>query len=104
MALKSVAPVLVVLGMLSMSCASTTTPTTATADEAKRFLDDVNATMLKLGIEQGQAGWIAETYITADSEALNARATPAYIDAVRATPRRRRGSIASTSLPSFAAS
>ena len=76
MALKSLAPVLVVLSVLSMSCGSTTTPA-ATADEAKRFLDDVNATMLKLGIEQGQAGWIAETYITADSEALNARATQA---------------------------
>ena len=81
MALRSWAPVLVVLSVVSMSCGSTAT-TTATADEAKRFLDDVNATMLKLGIEQGQAGWIAETYITADSEALNARATQAYIDAV----------------------
>ena len=53
-----------------------------TADEAKRFLDDVNATMLRLGVDQGQAGWIAETYITEDSEAINARATQAYIDAV----------------------
>ena len=54
----------------------------ATPDEAKQFLDEVNATMLRLGIEQGQAGWVAETYITEDTEALNARVTQAYIDAV----------------------
>ena len=69
------------MSFMSLSCGRTTTPA-PTADEAKRFLDEVNATMLRLGIEQGQAGWIAETYITVDSEALNARATQAYIDAV----------------------
>ena len=69
------------IAFMSLSCGRTTTPA-ATADEAKRFLHEVNATMLRLGIEQGQAGWIAETYITEDSEALNARATQAYIDAV----------------------
>jgi peptidyl-dipeptidase A len=57
-------------------------PPAATPDEAKQFLDDVNATMLRLGIEQGQAGWVAETYITEDTEAINARVTQAYIDAV----------------------
>ncbi len=69
------------MSFMSLSCGRTTTPA-PTTDEAKRFLDEVNATMLRLGIEQGQAGWIAETYITVDSEALNARATQAYVDAV----------------------
>ena len=69
------------MSFMSLSCGRATAPA-PTADEAKRFLAEVNATMLRLGIEQGQAGWVAETYITADSEALNARATQAYIDAV----------------------
>jgi peptidyl-dipeptidase A len=53
-----------------------------TAADAKAFLDQVNATMLRLGTELGQAGWIYSTYITQDTEALNARANQAYIDAV----------------------
>jgi peptidyl-dipeptidase A len=57
-------------------------PQSPAPDETRQFLDEVNATMLRLGIEQGQAGWVAETYITEDTEALNARATQAYIDAV----------------------
>jgi peptidyl-dipeptidase A len=53
-----------------------------TAADANAFLDDVNATMLRLGVAQGQAGWIYSTYITPDTEALNARANQAYIEAV----------------------
>jgi peptidyl-dipeptidase A len=65
--------------MVATACRSSTS---ATPDDAKRFIDEVNATMLRLGVEQGQAGWVGETYITPDTEALNARATQAYIDAV----------------------
>jgi peptidyl-dipeptidase A len=46
------------------------------------YLATVNQTMLKLGTEAGQAGWIYSTYITQDTEALNARANQAYIEAV----------------------
>jgi peptidyl-dipeptidase A len=53
-----------------------------TAEEAKAFLDQVNGTMLRLGTEQGQAGWVYSTYITQDTEALNARANQMYIEAV----------------------
>ena len=38
------------------------------------FLSNVNATYLKLSVEASQAGWISSTYITPDTEALNARA------------------------------
>jgi peptidyl-dipeptidase A len=72
--------VIIVLSVVMFSgCSPRQSPT---PDEARQFLDEVNATMLKLGIEQGQASWIAETYITEDTEAINARATQAYIDAV----------------------
>ena len=46
------------------------------------FLADVNKTMLKLGTEAGQTGWVYSTYITQDTEALNARANQVYIEAV----------------------
>ena len=38
--------------------------------------------MLKLGIELSQAGWVQSTFITIDTEAINARADQAYSEAV----------------------
>ncbi|HET9268849.1 MAG TPA: M2 family metallopeptidase [Vicinamibacterales bacterium] len=43
------------------------------------FLAHVNATILKLGIEASQAGWVSSTYITPDTEALNARANEVFL-------------------------
>jgi peptidyl-dipeptidase A len=54
----------------------------ASPDDARKFLADVNATMLKLGTEAGQAGWVYSTFITDDTEALNARMNQALIEAV----------------------
>ena len=51
------------------------------AADAKKFMDDVNETILKLGVEGSQAGWVSETYITDDTSALNARANQRLIDA-----------------------
>jgi peptidyl-dipeptidase A len=53
-----------------------------TPDDARRFLADANDTMLKLGTASSQAAWAYSTYITADTEALNARANQQYIEAV----------------------
>src|SRR5580765_6644476 len=52
-----------------------------TPADAKAFLDNVNATTLKLGIQQGQAGWVQQTFITDDTEAIAARANQAANDA-----------------------
>jgi peptidyl-dipeptidase A len=52
------------------------------AAEATAFLADVNATMLRLGTASGRASWVYSTYITPDTEALNARANQEYIDEV----------------------
>ena len=38
--------------------------------------------MLRLGVASQQAGWVYSTFITPDTEALNARASQAYIEAV----------------------
>jgi peptidyl-dipeptidase A len=54
----------------------------ATADEARTFLPQVNETMLRLGTASSRAGWIWSTYITPDTETLNARANQEYIEAV----------------------
>ena len=48
---------------------------------SNRFLAEANATLLKLGIEAGQASWVYSTYITQDTEALNARANQLSIEA-----------------------
>lgn len=52
-----------------------------TAAEAKTFLDTANSTLLKLGNAGSQAGWVAQNFITQDTEALDARATQAWSDA-----------------------
>jgi peptidyl-dipeptidase A len=51
-----------------------------TADDAKKFIDDVNQTLLKLGAEASRADWVANTYITDDTQALTAKASQVYID------------------------
>ena len=53
-----------------------------TPADAKTFLDTVNDTMYRLGVAQGQAGWVQQTYITDDTEALAARTNQEAIDAV----------------------
>jgi peptidyl-dipeptidase A len=59
-----------------------TTAAPKSASDAKQFLGNVNNTMLRLSIEAAQAGWVAQTYITEDTEALDARATQNVIEAV----------------------
>ena len=58
--------------------ASTAAPT---AQDAKRFLDEVNATFDRLLLDAGRAGWVAQNFITPDTEAMDARATQALSDA-----------------------
>ena len=49
--------------------------------DAKAFLDAANETTLRLGVQQAQAGWVQQTYITADTEALAARTSQAANEA-----------------------
>jgi peptidyl-dipeptidase A len=65
-----------------VGCASTAPSDMATPADAKAFLDTVNGTMLKLAVAQGQAGWVQQTYITDDTEAISARANQEYADAI----------------------
>jgi len=66
------------VGILSCAGSSGAPPSAA---DAKTFLDTVNDTMKRLGVEQSRAGWVQQTFITDDTEALSARANQLAIDA-----------------------
>jgi peptidyl-dipeptidase A len=68
---------------LSSACASGSSGSTAppTAADAKKFLDTVNDTVKRLGVANNRTGWVAQTYITDDTEAIDARATQEAVDA-----------------------
>ncbi|MBM3821077.1 MAG: M2 family metallopeptidase [Acidimicrobiia bacterium] len=51
-------------------------------DQARAFLTEANDTILRLYVEASQAGWVQNTYITPDTEAMAARANEAYTTAV----------------------
>jgi peptidyl-dipeptidase A len=52
------------------------------ADDAQAFLREANDTTLRLSNEANQAGWVQNTYITVDTEAMAARANAAFMTAV----------------------
>jgi peptidyl-dipeptidase A len=51
-------------------------------EEATKFLTTVNETMRRLGVTASQAGWVAQNFITEDTESLDARATQELTDAI----------------------
>src|SRR5262245_66524811 len=57
------------------SCSKSASSASVTAADAKQFLATANDTTLKLGVEANRAGWVQQTYITDDTEALSARAS-----------------------------
>jgi peptidyl-dipeptidase A len=56
------------------ACSVSAPSATVTAADADRFLADANQTLLRLGIEEQRASWVAQNFITTDTEALAARA------------------------------
>lgn len=52
-----------------------------TVEEARRFLERVEAELLELANEASRAAWVQSTYITLDTEALAAKANERYITA-----------------------
>ena len=59
--------------------APSATPSPADVD---RFLADVSRTMLRLGVEQQRAAWVGQNFITADTQAISARANQLYTEAI----------------------
>jgi peptidyl-dipeptidase A len=74
---------LLLLGSLALSqgCGGRPAPAPA-APDVKSFLNTVNDTMRRLGIEQSRAGWVQQTFITDDTDALSARANREYAEAI----------------------
>lgn len=66
--------------LLLAACGGGSAPAPTAAD-AQKFIEDVNTNYLRLAIEQQQAAWVSENFITEDTEALVARASQALIDA-----------------------
>ena len=67
------------IAVITAGCqASTAAPT---AQDAKQFLDEVDTTLTRLALDASRAGWVAQNFITEDTEALDARATQAFSDA-----------------------
>jgi peptidyl-dipeptidase A len=68
------------LVLLLASAVAGCSTASATPEEAKKFIDNVNTTVLRLGMENSQAAWVQATYITDDTQAIGARANQVYID------------------------
>ena len=78
-ALGAAAGLALSVAIVAAGCqASTAAPT---AQDAKQFLDEVDAKFNLLYLDANRAGWVAQTFITVDSEAMDARATQAVSDA-----------------------
>lgn len=71
----------IIAAFIAIGCrgAGTGTPS---ADEARTFLREANDTILRLSNEANQAGWVQNTFITVDTEAMAARANAAFMTAV----------------------
>ena len=61
--------------------AGSKTPLAATSEGARSFLTTVSDAMTRLLIGVNQTGWVAQTFITDDTEAIDARENQAMISA-----------------------
>src|SRR5262245_31017191 len=69
------------VGVAVVSCRNASAPAHAgprSPATVASFLTEANTKLLHLGPEASQAGWVQETYITKDTEAISARANEAY--------------------------
>ena len=73
--------VLALFALASAACGGASGPA-ASAEEVRAFLEEANATMLRLSNEANQAGWVQNTYITPDTEAMAARSYGAFMTVV----------------------
>ena len=72
----------IALALTVVACGDTAPATTTGTADADAFLKEVNQTMLALGKESAQAAWVYSTFITDDTEALNAKANQKFIEAI----------------------
>src|SRR3954469_2021995 len=68
---------------LTASCTARSSGSSSapTAGDAKQFLGRVNDDLMRLSVANAQTGWVAQNFITDDTEAVDARAPQAAADA-----------------------
>ncbi|HSR09266.1 MAG TPA: M2 family metallopeptidase, partial [Bryobacteraceae bacterium] len=67
-----------------LACALSVWGAEPSVADARKFLDDANKRLFDLSLEANQAQWVQSTYITDDTEAIEARANErAIAEAVR---------------------
>ena len=79
-----------VIAALTVACRSGSEPasTPSSPEGARAFLKEANETMLRLSNDANQAGWVQNTHITVDTEAMSARASEAFMTAVTSFAKR----------------
>src|SRR5215510_14922464 len=77
-------PIFLLLLVLVPACTprDTSGADTATPADAQKFISEVNSTMERLATASSQASWVAENFITDDTQAINARENQRYSDAI----------------------
>ena len=73
--------IVLLLVSLVVACGDRADAPRADPANASTFLTEANDTLLRLANEAQQTGFVAQTYITFDTEAMDARATAAYVAA-----------------------
>jgi peptidyl-dipeptidase A len=76
------ATVLLVVFPLASCVSRESSPASEASPDVEAFLKEANETLLRLSNEANQAGWVQQTYITQDTEALSARADQAFVSAI----------------------
>ncbi len=89
---------------LGTGCRRAEAPGTGEAGGTKpatvtQFLDDANSTLLKLGNEANEAGWVLGTFITVDTQRISARADEAFVNASTGFAKRAAGFPADAGTP-----
>ena len=88
---RSIAAVLFLVVGIGFGCRNSREPAPASAGNVTQFLTEANETLLKLLTAANEAGWVLGTYITADTQAISARADEAFVNASTAYAKRAAG-------------
>ena len=75
----NITPLLMAVSMLAGTEQMQSTPTTPTAAEAKQFVNDAEAKLAAVNVEQQRASWVAENFITYDTQLIAAAANEKQI-------------------------
>jgi peptidyl-dipeptidase A len=79
---RLVVPAVACLLALNVACRRAESPGATEAGDTSNvtgFLADANAKLLKVINEANEAGWVMQTYINSDTQAISARADEAYV-------------------------